>query len=137
MKTRLMIVALCAGFIGSAMAADEGQAPEPAVPAPVPAQPPGLALPEAASAPAATQPQAPAAATPVAPAQPAVPASAPAPTAAPAPAPQAAEEAPKSGVPPEKRQGPDITQCLSDGVKTDKEIAACAEPYSPRHRKHK
>ncbi len=134
MMTRLIIVALFAGFIGSALAAEEGQtpeqsaqAPEQGAPVPVPVTPPGLALPEAASAPAAAQPPAPAAATP-APVQPA---------SAPAAAPQATEEVSKSAIPLEKRQGPDITKCLSDGVKTDKEIAACAEPYSPRRRKHK
>lgn len=135
MMIRMIVVALCAGFIGSALAAEEGQtpeqsaqAPEQGAPVPVPVTPPGLALPEAASAPAAAQPPAPAAATPPAPVQPA---------SAPAAAPQAAEEGSKSAIPPEKRQGPDITKCLSDGVKTDKEIAACAEPYSPRRRKHK
>lgn len=47
---------------------------------------------------------------------------------------------PKSSVPPEQRQGGDITQCLEAGGETgttedkDKAVAACAEPYSPRHK---
>jgi len=51
--------------------------------------------------------------------------------------------APKSSVPPEQRQGGDITQCLEAGGKTgtdtdkDKAVAACAEPYSPRHKSDK
>ena len=62
----------------------------------------------------------------------------------PAAAPQAPEGQPeqpamvsKSSVPADKRKGGDITQCLDAGGqdaagKKDKEVAACAEPYSPR-----
>lgn len=52
-------------------------------------------------------------------------------------APQAEEGlAPKSSIPLDKRKGGDITSCLGDGTRTDKEIAACAEPYSPLHKDH-
>ena len=50
--------------------------------------------------------------------------------------------APKSSIPPEQRKGGDITQCLDADGKTgteqkDKAVAACAEPYSPRHKSGK
>lgn len=43
---------------------------------------------------------------------------------------------PKSAIPIDKRKGGDITKCLEDGNRTDQEIAACAEPYSPLHQHH-
>lgn len=49
---------------------------------------------------------------------------------------------PKSSVPADQRKGGDITQCLSTpetaaADKKNKEVAACAEPYSPRHQTEK
>ncbi len=118
---RLMVTALLAGFIASAVAAEEDQtaqqeAPAPAVAEPVPAVAPPPA--PASGVPPTAAPQ-------------------PAPATTEAPAPEAGESVSKSSIPLEKRKGGDITKCLSDGVKTDKEIAACAEPYSPRHKGRK
>ncbi len=121
MMMRLMVTALCAGFIGSAVAADE-VAQEEAPPSQQEAPAPAVAEPVPGVAP----PPAPASGVP--------PTAAPAPTTA---APEAEQSASKSSIPLEKRRGGDITRCLSDGVKTDKEIAACAEPYSPRHKQPK
>ncbi len=102
---KLMVMALCAGFIGSAVAAEDGQAEQSNAPAQMVTPPP-------ASAPAAATQTAPAAGAPQAPNAAAQPASA---------------EAPKSGISPEKRQGADATKCLE--LKSDREIAACAEKF--------
>lgn len=48
---------------------------------------------------------------------------------------QTAVEQPKSSIPLDKRQGPDITKCLEAGDKSDKAINACADKYRPRIRR--
>ena len=48
---------------------------------------------------------------------------------------QTVVEQPKSAIPLDKRQGPDITKCLEAGDKSDKAINACADKYRPRTRR--
>lgn len=45
---------------------------------------------------------------------------------------QATQPEPKSSIPLDKRQGPDITKCLDAGDKSDQAINACADKYRPR-----
>ena len=119
MMTRLIVVALFAGWAGLAMAADEAQGAQESKVAVLPQQEPAPAAPAMGGQ-----------AAPAASGVPAAPGATAEPTGT-ATAPAAAVEAPKSSIPLEKRQGGDITQCLEAGSKSDKDIAACAEKYRP------